>query len=208
MQRLLNWRKTLAVVYRILINGVENSTSRVKKTTLYLERNEEKRKQFRAEIEQLNSDDVVYVDESGIDPRIIRDYARAPRGKQVISDVCGKREQRTSLIAAWLPQAKKLIAPYAFEGTTDAMRFNGWLEKCLLPALRKGQVVVMDNAPFHKAKRTRELIESAGCRLLYQPEYSPDLNPIEQQWAVIKRKYRKAKYLGLNHYHAVNTAFN
>lgn len=202
-----SWRSILVAAYRILTNGAENYTSLVKKTTLYLERDEEKRARFKAEIERLNSDDVVYLDESGIDPRLIRDYARSARGKQVHADVSGKREKRTSLIAAWLPQAKKLIAPYVFDGTTDATRFNGWLEKCLLPCLRKGQVVVMDNAPFHKAKKTRELIESAGCRLLYQPEYSPDLNPIEHQWAAIKRKYRKAKYNGMNHHDAVNAAF-
>lgn len=149
----------------------------------------------------------MYLDESGIDPRTHREYARAPRGKQVISEVCGKREKRTSLIAAWLPQAKKLIAPYAFKGSTDATRFNGWIEKCLLPALPSGKTVIMDNAPFHKSKRTKELIESIGCKLKFQPEYSPDLNPIEQQWAVIKRKYRKHKRAGLSHEEAVNAAF-
>ncbi len=147
------------------------------------------------------------MDESGIDPRIQRDYARAQRGNKVISEVCGKREKRTSLIAAWLPHTKKMVAPYAFQGNTDAKRFNGWIEKCLLPVLKKGQVVIMDNAPFHKSNLTKELIESAGCRLLYQPEYSPDLNPIEQQWAVVKRAYRKAKHKGMEHYDAVNHAF-
>lgn len=107
-----------------------------------------------------------------------------------------------------MPQTGTLLAPYAFEGSTDAKRFNGWIEKCLLPVLRKGQVVIMDNAPFHKAKRTKELIESVGCTLKYQPEYSPDLNPIEQQWAIIKRKYRKAKQQGSLHHDAVNAAFS
>ncbi len=172
-----------------------------------MERSEEKKQAFKSEIAQLNPEDLVYLDESGIDPRIHRDYARSPRGSQVISDVYGKREKRTSLIAAWLPKAKQLIAPYAFEGSTDAQRFNGWIEQCLLPCLRKGQVIIMDNAPFHKSKRTKELIESAGCRLIYQPEYSPDLNPIEQQWAIIKRKYKKAKTKGMEHYDAVNEAF-
>lgn len=111
------------------------------------------------------------------------------------------------MIAAWLPQAKEMIAPYVFDGSTDAKRFNGWIEKCLLPVLPKGKTVVMDNAPIHKANRTKELIESAGCTLKFQPEYSPDLNPIEQQWAVIKRKYRKNKHNGMNHHDAVNQAF-
>ena len=100
-----------------------------------------------------------------------------------------------------------MIAPYAFEGTTDAKRFNGWIEKCLLPCLEKGQTIIMDNAPFHKSHKTKELIESKGCNLLFQPEYSPDLNPIEQQWAILKRKYKKLKLQNLTHNEAVNAAF-
>jgi transposase len=181
--------------------------SPVKKTTLYAERNEEKRKAFAAEIDTIDPEDLVYMDESGIDASLQREYARAPRGKQVISDVKGKKTERTSLIAAWLLEAKEIIAPYAFNGYTDAVRFNGWIKKCLLPVLKKGQVVVMDNAAFHKSKKTRQLIESVGCTLLYLPPYSPDLNPIEKQWAVLKRKYRKLKYLGWQHEDAVDLAF-
>jgi transposase len=104
-------------------------------------------------------------------------------------------------------QTKSLIAPYVFDGYTDANRFNGWLEKCLLTKLRAGQVVVMDNASFHKSKRTKELIESVGCRLLYLPPYSPDFNPIEHIWAVLKSYYKTAKQQGLNHHDAINYAF-
>jgi transposase len=185
----------------------ENWGLRVKKTTLYAEQDEQKRQAFNVRITKVDPADLVYLDKSGIDPRIQRDYARAKRGKQVISEVCGKREKRTSLIAAWLPHTKEMVAPYAFEGTTDARRFNGWIEQCLLPALRRGQTVIMDNAPFHKAQKTRELIESKGCILEYLPEYSPDLNPIEHQWAVIKKKYKKHKQQGVQHYDAVNAAF-
>jgi transposase len=66
----------------------------------------------------------------------------------------------------------------------------------------------MDNAGFHKSPLTKELIENAGCQLIYQPEYSPDLNPIEQQWAIIKAKYKTRKINGDNHYNAINNAFN
>jgi isftu1 transposase len=162
---------------------------------------------FLAEIDQINPADLVYMDESGIDASLQRNYARAKRETQIISDVCGKKTARTSLIAAWIQHTKSLIAPYVFDGYTDATRFNGWLEKYLLPELRAGQVVVMDNAAFHRGKRTKELIESVGCRLLYLPPYSPDFNPIEHIWAVLKAYYKTAKQQGLTHHDAVNYAF-
>jgi len=160
-----------------------------------------------AEIETFNPDDLVFVDESGIDEFLQRDYARALRGKQVISDVYGRKYGRISVIAAWIPAAKKMLAPYVFNGHTDSKRFNGWLKKCLLPELRSGQIIIMDNATFHKSKETKKLIESVGCRLLFQPAYSPDLNPIEQQWAILKAKFRKYKHLFKTFDEAVDYAF-
>lgn len=159
------------------------------------------------EIEKVNPADLVFLDETGIDEYLQRDYARAKRGKQVISDVYGRKYGRTSAIAAWLPHKKEMIAPYVFDGYTDSKRFNGWLKKCLLPELKRGQVIIMDNAAFHKSKLTKELIESVGCRLLYQPPYSPDLNPIEQQWAVLKRKFRKHKHKFKTFNESVDYAF-
>ena len=147
------------------------------------------------------------MDETGIDSSLQREYARAERGKKVISDVCGKKCERTSVIAAYLQHSKEIIAPYVFNGYTDAQRFNGWVEECLLPCLKVGQIVIMDNAAFHKAKRTKELIESVGCRLIYQPTYSPDLNPIEKVWATLKKNYRKFKCRGYQHYEAINESF-
>lgn len=102
---------------------------------------------------------MVWLDESGIDEFLQRDYARSLRGRQVISEVYGKKYARISVIAAWLSEAKEMIAPYVFDGYTDSKRFNGWLEKCLLPELKAGQIVVMDNAAFHKSTKTKELIE-------------------------------------------------
>jgi len=63
----------------------------------------------------------------------------------------------------------------------------------LIPSLSKGQVVIMDNAPIHKNNRIREMIENAECKLLYLPTYSPDLNPIENYWAVMKKMIRKIR---------------
>lgn len=85
---------------------------------------------------------------------------------------------------------KKLIAPWMFEGYTDANVFNTWVEKVLLPELPPGYTVILDNARFHQSAKTRTLIESAGCKLLFLPAYSPDLNPIEEWWAILKTKIR------------------
>jgi len=81
----------------------------------------------------------------------------------------------------------------AVEGATTRAVFETYVGKVLLPSLRCGQVVVMDNLSAHKGARTRELIESVGCELLYLPPYSPDLNPIEEAFSKIKGLLRKAE---------------
>jgi transposase len=74
-----------------------------------------------------------------------------------------------------------------FNGSCNTELFNSWVENFLIKELNPGQVVVMDNASFHKSQRTKELIASVGCRILFLPPYSPDLNPIEKFWANMKR---------------------
>jgi len=156
-----------------------------------VERNEEERKKWLAEARQIPASDIIYLDESGIDDTIYRQYARAPRGKKVYADISGKKKQRISLIAALSQQEIK--APMRFEGYTNTEVFNTWLEQCLVPELQTGQTVVLDNASFHKSLKTTELIEGAGCTLKYLPPYSPDFNPIEQQWAILKARIKKHK---------------
>lgn len=94
----------------------------------------------------------------------------------------------TSLIAAYANG--KLFAPLRFEGHTDTQLFNLWLEECLLPELRANQVIILDNATFHKSAKTQELLNSADCHVLFFPPYSPDLNKIEPQWANLKQGIR------------------
>jgi transposase len=71
----------------------------------------------------------------------------------------------------------KLIVPFVFNGTCNTELFNNWVEKFLIKELKAGQVVVLDNASFHKSKKTKELIESVGCKVIFLPPYLPDLNP-------------------------------
>ena len=80
----------------------------------------------------------------------------------------------------------------AVEGATTARVFGTYVEKVLVPSLRAGQIVVMDNLGAHRPERIRELIEQRGCELLYLPSYSPDYNPIEEAFAKIKNLLRKA----------------
>ncbi len=79
----------------------------------------------------------------------------------------------------------------AVEGATAARVFETYVERLLVPALHRGQVVVMDNLGAHRQERVRDLIEKRGCSLLYLPPYSPDLNPIEEAFSKMKHILRK-----------------
>ena len=81
------------------------------------------------------------------------------------------------MIAAWCHQ--QLLAPFTVDGSCNRVVFEAWVETCLVPVLQPGQVVILDNATFHKGGRIQQLVELAGARLLYLPPYSPDLNKIE-----------------------------
>lgn len=131
----------------------------------------------------------MYVDETGFAPTTQRDYGRAPRGQKVHGARNGQRRPRTSLIGGQINNA--LIASMLFDGTCNTEVFNQWLAEMLLPALKPGAVIVLDNATFHKSPVTRELIEKAGCKLVFLPPYSPDLNPIEKTWANIKKLWKR-----------------
>ena len=93
-----------------------------------------------------------------------------------------------------------------FQGHTDTNTFIIWLKDFLLPKLKPNQVIVMDNASFHKSKTIKELIESKNCKLIYQPPYSPDLNPIEHYWHFLKDLVRKFRLNCDNFYTNLNKA--
>ncbi len=129
------------------------------------------------------------MDESGIEEPLYRPFGRAPRGTHVYGEISGRTTYRLSLIAA-LNQSH-LLAPMRFEGYCDTEVFNAWVAQALLPSLKPGQTVIMDNASFHKSSHTQQLIASKDCTLQYLPTYSPDLNPIETHSAILKARLRK-----------------
>lgn len=108
---------------------------------------------------------------------------------KVFGEISGKRYARESFVAAKCEA--EILAPFCFQGTCNTDLFNLWIETCLVPVLKPWQVIILDNATFHKSPKTKELIENAGCRLLFLPPYSPDLNPIEIFWTNLKAKIRE-----------------
>lgn len=128
---------------------------------------------------------IAYVDESGIDTCLYREYAYAPRGEEVTERISGKKFQRTNLVAAQLN--KEIVAPMQYNGTTDAPLFEYWFKQWLLPCLPEDTVIVMDNASFHRKGKLFEIAKEHHRKLIFLPSYSPELNPIEHFWAILKQ---------------------
>ncbi len=86
-----------------------------------------------------------------------------------------------------------IVAPFGYTGTCNSKLFLMWVQEILVTNLEKNQIVIMDNATIHKSPKIKEAIEKAGCRLVYLPPYSPDLNPIEHFWHHLKLKIASSK---------------
>ena len=118
-----------------------------------------------------------------------REHCYAHKGKQIIGYVNGRKYRRVSIVAAKM--GKNILAPLQYEGTMDSALFELWFQSCLIPTLPKNAVLVMDNAAFHRKSKLYTLAEDAGHTLIFLPPYSPDLNPIENFWAWLKKTLRK-----------------
>ena len=101
----------------------------------------------------------------------------------------GGRKGRINMIAGY--RDGKLIAPFTIQGACNRLVFETWLETCLISEINPGNLVVIDNASFHRGGRIEALIETAGCQMMYLSSYSPDLNRIETCRAWIKSQFRK-----------------
>jgi transposase len=113
-----------------------------------------------------------------------------PRGRRLIAKVPHGHWKTTTFLAAL--RHDRIVAPWLLEGAIDGESFRTYVETVLVPTLREGDIVIMDNLGSHKGKAVRRLIRSAGAKLIFLPKYSPDLNPIEQVFAKLKHLLRKA----------------
>lgn len=133
---------------------------------------------------------LVFLDESGANVDMCRRHGRARGGARCVASVpCGTPASTTVVSSVRLSGE---TAWATWRGGTTSERFLGWLGGTLLPTLSPGDVVVMDNMATHHAKGVRQKIEEAGCKVLYLPPYSPDLNPIEKMWSKVKAALRAA----------------
>ena len=141
-------------------------------------------------MDNLPPDRIIYVDETGIDHYLYREYARSPRGQKVYAYISGRKFKRTNIVAG-ICQGK-WVAPMEYDGTTDSTLFEFWFENCLLKEAQTGSVIILDNATFHRKSILPKLANRKQCVVLFLPAYSPDLNPIESKWAWVKKSLRKS----------------
>lgn len=154
------------------------------------ERDEQRRSAFRAYVRSIVSERFVFVDECSTNISLSLIYARAPRGERAYGKAPRNWGKNVSLICAIDSEGVK--PSMSVEGAVDGKAFESYVERFLVPKLKRGQIVVMDNLSVHKSKRVQRLVEDAGCELVFLPPYSPDMNPIEEAFSKVKGILRKA----------------
>jgi transposase len=133
--------------------------------------------------------DLVFIDEFGATTNMTRTRARGPVGQRIVCKTPHGHWKILSTIAAMTAQG--MITGLTFDGATDTDVFVLFVERCLVPVLRSGQVVVLDNLSAHKSPRVDALVEACGARVMRLPPYSPDFNPIEMAISQVKTMLRK-----------------
>ena len=132
----------------------------------------------------------MFIDETWASTNMARRYGRAPRGERLRVGVPHGHWKTTTFVAGL--RRDGLVAPWVIDGAINREAFETYVEKMLVPELRRDDVVIMDNLSSHKGAKVRAMIEAAGAQLLYLPSYSPDFNPIELAFAKLKALLRKA----------------
>jgi transposase len=137
-------------------------------------------------VQKHGAHNVVYFDESGFTTHSYRPHGWAKRGEKVHGKISGNNRKRTNLIMA--QRGNEWIAPMLFESSCTHHTVSAWMREVLIPELRPNSLVIMDNAPFHNKPEMQALLEAHGHSMLPLPKYSPDFNPIEQSFAILKRR--------------------
>ena len=136
-------------------------------------------------------DKLVFLDESGTNTGMTRLYGRSPSDERVVDYTPDVRFERTSILSSIRINGD--MVPLVYDGALNGELFKAYVSQCLVPTLRKGDIVVMDNLTSHKVAGVVDPIVAVGAKVVYLPPYSPDFNPIEMMWSKIKAYLRKVK---------------
>ena len=132
----------------------------------------------------------MFLDETWASTAMARSHGRAPRGQRLRMAIPHGHWKTTTFVAGLTTRG--LIAPWVLDGAINQDAFEAYVARVLVPELRPGDIVILDNLSSHKGPKVRALIEAAGASLVFLPPYSPDLNPIEMAFARLKALLRKA----------------
>jgi transposase len=138
----------------------------------------------------LDPDRLVFIDETWASTAMARTHGRAPRGERLRMGVPFGHWKTTTFVAGL--RLSGMVAPMVLDGPINQRAFEAYVEQILVPELKPGDIVVMDNLSSHKSPAVRTAIEAAGAELRFLPPYSPDFNPIEKAFAKLKALLRKA----------------
>jgi transposase len=169
--------------------------SRKKKTFHATERKNdpeiiEERAEFRQEMPTMDAQSLAFLDESGINLGMAREYGWAPVGCRAEGHRPFNPGQNTTLMGGLT--ARGMIAPFMFPGSLNGNIFKTYVEQVLVPELHPGDTVLLDNLSSHRKRGIKELLARAGAKLKFLPRYSPELSPVEKAWSKIKAELRKA----------------
>jgi transposase len=184
----------LKVDYRTVWNFVHAEKLSFKKSVVAGERDRpdvvRRRAQWRKYQDKIEPERLVFVDETWTKTNMAPLRGWGPRGRRIKAKVPYGHWNTTTFLAAL--RLDRIEAPWLLEGPINGETFQVYVERVLVPTLRPGDIVIMDNLGSHKGKAVRRLIRAAGAKLFFLPRYSPDLNPIEQVFAKLKHLLRKA----------------
>lgn len=138
---------------------------------------------------KIDASRLIFVDETWAKTNMTPIRGWCPRGERLIAKVPHGHWKTLTFIAGL--RADGICAPCVLDGPINGRSFLAWVEQCLVPTLRQGDIVVLDNLGSHKSQAVRQAIRNAGAKLIFLPPYSPDLNPIEQVFAKLKTLLRR-----------------
>src|SRR5215471_6424611 len=175
--------------------GSTNDTTSASKKTLYAEEQRRAdivraRRRWMREQGMFDPARLVFIDETCTNTAMVRLRGRARRGERLV-DYAPHGAWKTVTFVGALRQ-RGMTAPFVIEGAMNGPMFLAYVRQCLVPTLKRGETVLMDNLPVHKVAGVAEAIQAAGAMLIYLPKYSPDLNPIELAFSKLKAHLRKA----------------